>query len=76
MGGMDLIPDDMQEHWRIVQSLFTIRNESEYNLAIERLNTLIDEVGTNQQHPLYELLDTLGAIIYVYEEKLYPISAH
>jgi len=31
-----------------VISLFSIRNEHEYDLAIERLNALIDEVGTNE----------------------------
>ena len=70
---MSVIPEDIQGLWRIVQSLFLIRNESEYDQAIERLNALIDEIGTNEQHPLYELLDSLGAVIYLYEEKDYPI---
>ena len=72
---MSAIPADIQAHWHIVQPLFSIRDESEYDLAIERLNALIDEVGVNEQHPLYELLDTLGAVIYAYEEKHYPIFA-
>ena len=54
-------------------SLFSIRNEKEYDLAIERLNALIDEVGDNEEHPLYELLDTLGAVIHTYEKKHYPM---
>ena len=40
---MSVIAEDIQVHWRIVRPLFSIRNEKEYNLAIERLNTLIDE---------------------------------
>ena len=51
----------------------TIRNEEEYDIAIERLNALIDEVGTDERHPLYDLLDTLGTVIYAYEEKYYPV---
>ncbi len=70
---MSVVPDDIQLHWRVVQPLFSIRNENEYNLAIERLNALIDEIGTNEQHPLYELLDTLGTVIHAYEEKHYPM---
>ena len=70
---MSVIAEDIQVHWRIVRPLFSIRNENEYNLAIERLNTLIDEIGNNEQHPLYELLDTLGAVIHTYEEKYYPM---
>ena len=70
---MSVITEDIQAHWRVVSSLFSIRNEKEYDLAIERLNALIDEVGDNEEHPLYELLDTLGAVIHTYEEKHYPI---
>ena len=73
MGKMSVITEDIQKYRRIVQTLFSIRNESEYDLAIERLNALIDEIGTNEQHPLYELLDTLGAVIYAFEEKHYPM---
>ena len=57
----------------MVRPIFSIRNENEYDLAIERLNALLDEIGTNEQHPLYELLDTLGAVIQSYEEQPYPI---
>ena len=70
---MSVITDDIQVHWRVVRSLFSIRNEKEYDLAIERLNALIDEVGDNEEHPLYELLDTLGAVIHTYEEKYHPM---
>ena len=56
---MSVIPEVIQEHWHIVQPLFSIRDESEYNLAIEWLNALMDEIGTTERHPLYELLDML-----------------
>ena len=70
---MSVIAEDIQAHWSVVRPLFSIRNENEYDKAIERLNTLIDEIGDNEQHPLYELLDTLGAVIHTYEEKHYPM---
>lgn len=70
---MSTIAKDIQTHWRVVQPLFSIRDEKEYDKAIVTLNALIDEVGTNEQHPLYELLDTLGTVIHAYEEKHYPI---
>ncbi len=70
---MNVITEEIKTHWNVVSPLFSIRNENEYNLAIERLNTLIDEVGTNEQHPLYELLDTLGAVVHTYEEKYHPV---
>ena len=46
---------------------------NQYEKSIDRLNELIDEVGVDEQHPLYDLLDTLGTVIYAYEEKHYPI---
>ena len=70
---MSVIAKDIQAHWRVLQPLFSIRDEAEYDRAISTLNALIDEVGTDEQHPLYELLDTLGTVIHAYEEKHYPI---
>ena len=70
---MSVITKDVQAHWRVVQPLFSIRDEKEYDKAITTLNALIDEVGTDEQHPLYELLDTLGTVIHAYEEKHHPI---
>jgi len=64
---------DLQLHWTPLQPYLTIRNEREYDLAVKRLNVLLDEVGTNERHPLYGLLDTLGTLIQVYEEKHHPI---
>ena len=70
---MSVIGKDIQTHWRILQPLLSIRDEAEYDKAIATLNALIDEVGTDEQHPLYELLDTLGTLIHAYEEKHHPI---
>ncbi len=70
---MSIIAKDIQTHWRILQPLFSIRDEAEYDKAIATLNALMDEVETNEQHPLYELLDTLGTVIHAYEEKHHPI---
>ena len=52
-----------------MSGLFKIRNEQDYDLAVERLNTLLDEVGTNERHPLYSLLDTLGTVLHAWEEQ-------
>ncbi len=65
--------NEIQTHWHVVQPLFSIRNEKEYDNAVATLNELIDEVGTNETHPLYELLDTFGAVVHAYEEKHHPI---
>ena len=68
-----MITEDIQAHWQAVSPFFAIHNEEEYDIAIERLNALLDEVGSDEQHPLYDLLDTLGTIIYAYEEIHHPL---
>jgi HTH-type transcriptional regulator/antitoxin HigA len=73
MEKMSLLTKDVRMSWGVIRPLFSIRNESEYDRAIERLNALIDEVGTDEENPLYELLDTLGIVIHTYEEKNHPI---
>ena len=65
---MTVIPQELQQHWTALSPLLSIRNEHEYDLAVARLNGLLDEVGTDEQHPLYTLLDTLGTLIHAYEE--------
>jgi HTH-type transcriptional regulator / antitoxin HigA len=70
---MTAIPHELQHHWTAISPLLSIRNEHEYDLAVERLNRLLDEVGTDEQHPLYTFLDTLGTLIHAYEEEHHPI---
>jgi len=70
---MSALANDIQNHWASIYPLLSIRNEQEYDMAVERLDSLLDEIGTNEQHPLYGLLDTLGTLIYVYEEEHHPM---
>ena len=58
-----------------MSTLLQIRDEREYDLAVERLNGLLDEVGTDERHPLYSLLDTLGVLVHAWEEQHYPMDA-
>ncbi|MEH2384334.1 MAG: transcriptional regulator [Nostoc sp.] len=73
MENLTTLPPDINTHWSVIAPLLTIRNEQEYDQAIERLNDLIDEIGTNEQHPLYNFLDTLGTLIEAYEAEHYSI---
>ena len=70
---MSLVNEELEVHWANIAPLLTIRNEHEYNAAVKRLNELLDEIGDNEKHPLYSLLDTLGTLIHAYEEEHYPI---
>jgi HTH-type transcriptional regulator/antitoxin HigA len=70
---MTIVNDQIQTHWTNIAPLLTIRNERDYNAAVKRMNELLDEIGTNEKHPLYSLLDTLGTLIHAYEEEHFPI---
>jgi HTH-type transcriptional regulator / antitoxin HigA len=70
---MSALLKDTREHWQAIGPLLTIRTEREYAAAIERLQILLAEIGEEEQHPLYGLLDTLGTLIHAYEEEHVPI---
>ncbi len=53
--------------------MLSIRDEREYDAAVERLNSLVDEIGTQEDHPLYGLLDTLGTLMHAYEAEHHPM---
>lgn len=70
---MNLVNEELEEHWANIAPLLTIHNERQYNAAVKRLNELLDGIGDNEKHPLYSLLDTLGTLVHAYEEEHYPI---
>jgi HTH-type transcriptional regulator/antitoxin HigA len=67
MEEMTVLAAETLDHWAAIQPILTIRNEDEYDRAVATLNELLDEIGTNEKHPLYSLLDTLGTMIAAYE---------
>jgi HTH-type transcriptional regulator / antitoxin HigA len=66
---MSVLTEDFQYHWSMIGPLFMIRNEHDYDQAVKQLNDLLDEIGTNEQHPLYGLMDTLSTLLHDYEEQ-------
>ena len=58
---------ELQTSWSSLEPLLAIQSEEDYDRSVEQLNELIDLVGTDAQHPLYSLLDTLGILIEAYE---------
>jgi HTH-type transcriptional regulator/antitoxin HigA len=73
MEKMTTMIQDIQPHWAAIRPFMTVRHEQDYDRLVAQLNQLIDEVGTNENHPLYEFLDTLGTILHAYEEKQHPM---
>ncbi len=70
--------EQLEYAWSHLQALVpmtAIRTESQYDQALETLNRLLDTVGDDETHPLYDLLDTLGVLIHTYEERQSPAEA-
>jgi HTH-type transcriptional regulator/antitoxin HigA len=53
--------------------LSPIHSKAQYNRMVQLMNNLVDEVGGNEKHPLADLLEIVGDIISVYEDRHYPI---
>jgi HTH-type transcriptional regulator / antitoxin HigA len=68
METMNVLAKQTQAHWASIEPILSIRNQRDYDRAVKRLNQLLDEVGDDERHPLYGLLDTLGTVIHAYEE--------
>lgn len=65
-----LIWGDLQQRL----GLAPIHSKVQYNRMVQLMNSLVDEVGGNEKHPLADLLEIVGNIIAVYEERRYPIA--
>ncbi len=70
---MNLTIQEIQPHWAAICPFLSIHSEQDYDRAIAQMNQLIDEVGTDETHSMYEFLDTLGTIIHAYEEEHHPM---
>ena len=53
--------------WSVVSLGLSIRTRSQHKQAVALLDRLLDDVGTNQRHPLFGFLDVLGTMVESYE---------
>jgi len=59
--------------WPGIQNVFSVpHNQKEYNRLVHILDSVIDEVGENESHPLASLMETLGSLIESYEDQNIP----
>jgi antitoxin component HigA of HigAB toxin-antitoxin module len=50
--------------------MYPIKNEHDYEIAIDALNHLMDLGGVDENHPLARLVTALGIFIESYEQHL------
>ena len=72
---MSTMIQNIQPHWTAVRPYLSIRSEADYDRAVAQMNELLDIVGTQENHPMYEFLDTLGTLIHAYEEEHYAMPS-
>ena len=59
--------------WPDIQTVFSVaHNEKDYKKLLNLLDSLIDEVGNNERHPLSSLMETIGSLIETYESQNIP----
>jgi HTH-type transcriptional regulator / antitoxin HigA len=59
--------------WPDIQDIFSVpHNEKDYKKLVSLLDSIIDEVGNNESHPLSSLMETLGSLIETYESHTIP----
>lgn len=69
---MTLAVQPLAAAWGTLHTLvpfFPIRDQQCYEQAAEALSSLLDIVGEDEHHPLYDLTDTLGMLLFAYEEQ-------
>ena len=59
--------------WPVVRDVFTVpHNKRQYKKLVSFLDSVIDEVGEDETHPLASLMETLGSLIESYESQHVP----
>jgi len=59
--------------WPVVRDVFSVpHNDKEYKRLSSFLDSITDEVGEDETHPLASLMETLGSLIEAYESSHLP----
>jgi HTH-type transcriptional regulator/antitoxin HigA len=56
----------------IAKNVFVPHTEQEYEHLVDILDSLIDQVGEDENHPLASLMEVIGVLIENYENEHIP----
>jgi HTH-type transcriptional regulator / antitoxin HigA len=56
----------------IAENVFVPHTEEEYEYLVNILDSLIDQIGEDETHPLASLMEVIGALIENYENENIP----
>ncbi len=67
--------ENISKAWPTIKSIFSVpHSEDEYQALVKTLDSLVDEVGNNQDHKLAPVMETIGNLIENYEDQEYKIE--
>jgi len=70
---MNIQLKEIAKVWPEIQPIFSVpHNEKDYKKLVNLLDSLIDEVGNNENHALSSLMETIGSLIETYESQYIP----
>ena len=59
--------------WPSIKNVFSVpHSSSDYENLVSLLDSLIDEIGENESHPLSSVMETIGNLIESYENNNFP----
>lgn len=66
----------IEKIWPLLTDVvFVPHTETDYQRLVAVLDTLIDVVGENEDHPLAPLMEVVGVLIEKYEDEHVPLLA-
>lgn len=69
----DLNVDQTTKAWAVLAGSVSVpHTEEDYDRLVSLLDSLIDEVGEDESHPLASLMEVLGVLIEKYEDEHVP----
>ena len=67
--------ENISKAWPTVKAIFSVpHSEKDYYALVKTLDSLIDEVGNDQNHKLAPVMETIGSLIENYEAQEYKIN--
>lgn len=65
---------DVVEHWANIAPLFNVpHDETSYQELVNVLDTVLDQGGADEHHPLASLANILGDLLAEYEEQAFTL---
>ena len=67
--------ENISKVWPTIKAVFSVpHSENEYHALVKTLDSLVDEVGNDENHKLAPVMETIGNLIDNYEEREYIIE--